>query len=93
MPKKTFENIASATDISNRKAKIAAAEFRKSEGRHSIEPGFAEEISSLPKEVIKKYFKDVYLPLQVINKKKVELKTRKITYCHDLQGKYLSLKV
>ena len=53
----TFEKIASATDLSNRKAKLVATEFRRSEGKHSIETGFAEETYSLPKEIIKKYFK------------------------------------
>ena len=93
VPKETFENIASATDISNRKAKIAAAEFRKSEGRHSIESGFAEDISEIPKIIIKKYFKNVYIPLQVINNKKTEMKTKKITYCHDLEGYIRHIKL
>ena len=50
--KQTFENIARATDLSNRKAKLVAAEFRRSEGKNNIITGFAEEISSLPKETI-----------------------------------------
>ena len=49
VPKETFENIASATDISNRKAKLVASEFRKSQGKHSIESGFSENLSTLPK--------------------------------------------
>ena len=93
IPKETFENIASATDISNRKAKIAAAEFRKSEGRCSIESGFAENISELPKKIIKKYFKNVYIPLQVIKNKKTEMKTKKITFCHDLEGYVKHIKL
>ena len=67
VPKETFESIASATDISNSKAKLVATEFRKSQGKHSIEQGFSEGLSSQPKEIIKKYFKTVHIHCKYFN--------------------------
>ena len=72
--------------MSNQKAKLVAAEFRRNEGRKSIESGFSEDLSSIPKEIIKKYFKTVYIKLQVMNKGNLELQTKKVVYCFDLEG-------
>ena len=84
--KGTFENIASATDMSNQKVKLVASEFRKSEGRKGIESGFAADLSKIPQEIIKKYFKTVYVPFQVMNNKNLEMQRRKFVFCHDLTG-------
>ena len=80
IPKETFENIASATDVSNKKAKLIASELRKSQGKKSIEAGFSEDLSKIPKEIIENYIKTVYIPLQVINKKKIEIQREKVVF-------------
>ena len=85
VPRSTFENMASATDISNRRAKINAAEFRKSQGVRSIEPGFAEGLRSEPK-VIEKYFTTKYIDLEVMKDKVIVVERKKLVYCHDLLG-------
>ena len=84
---KTFENIARGTDMSANKLSAVAKEFRKSQGRNSIEPGMKEQIQDAPL-VLKKYFTTVYIPLEVKNKetKQVEKATVKVVYCHDLKG-------
>lgn len=84
--KKVFENMAGVTDLSNRKAKLNAREFRKSEGKKSIEPGFAEDLSSKPKEILQKYFTTKYIELEVTKDEQIEMQTKKIVYCHDLPG-------
>ena len=78
--KKVFENMAGVTDLSNRKAKLNAREFRKSEGKKSIEPGFAEDLSSKPKEILQKYFTTKYIELEVTKDEQIEMQTKKI---HD----------
>ena len=85
VPRSTFENMASATDISNQKAKIIAREFRISQGRSSIEPGFEEGLSS-QKKVLKKYFTTKYINLEVVKEKLVVKERKKVVYCHDVSG-------
>ena len=77
MAKYTFEAMAAATDISNKKAKIIAREFRTCEGRTSIEAGFEKTLAIEPK-VIKKYFTTKYIDLEVIKEKAVVKERKKI---------------
>ena len=83
--KSTFEAMAAATDISNKKAKIIAKEFRASEGKTSIEAGFEKTLAIEP-AVIKKYFTTKYIDLEVIKEKVVVKDRKKIVYCHHLPG-------
>ena len=64
VPRSTFENMASSTDLSNQKAKTIAREFRLSQGKTSIEAGFAEGLAAGPK-VLKKYFTTKYIDLEI----------------------------
>ena len=77
--------MASATDISNSKAKAMAKEFRSSQGRTSIESSFEKSLSIDPK-VIKKYFKMIYIDLEVMKEKVVVKERKKLVYCYNLLG-------
>ena len=87
VPAETFEKIASGTDLSGNQMASIAKEFRSSQGRNSIEPGMKEHLQNAPL-VIKKFFKTVYIDLQVRNKETNELETvnKKFVYCHDIPG-------
>ena len=87
VPVKTFENIAKNTDLSGNKMAAVAREFRSSEGRASIEAGRKEHLQNAPL-VLKKFFKTIYIPLEVRNTetKQLETVTVKVGYCHDIPG-------
>ena len=85
VPRSTFENMASATDLSNQKAKTVAREFRLSQGKTSIEAGFAEGLAAGPK-VLLKYFTTKYVDLEIMKEKVYVKEKKKVVYCHDLQG-------
>ena len=87
VPVKTFEKIASGTDLSSNKMATVAREFRSSQGRKSIESGLKEQLQNAPL-VLQKFFKTVYIQLQVRNKETKELQTVmiKVVYCHDIPG-------
>ena len=85
VPRSTFENMASSTDLSNQKAKTIAREFRLSQGKTSIEAGFAEGLAAGPK-VLKKYFTTKYIDLEIKKENLVVKERKKLVYCHDLSG-------
>ena len=85
VPRSSFENMASATDISSQKAKLISREFRSSQGRSSIESGFEKGLSSGEK-VLKKHFTTKYIDLEVVKEKVVVKERKKVVYCHDLSG-------
>ena len=87
VPVETFEKIASGTDLSGKQMAAVAKEFRSSQGRKSIEPGMTEHLKNAPL-VLKKFFKTVYIPLDVKNEetKLVEKVNTKVVYCHDIPG-------
>ena len=82
VPVKTFEKIASGTDLSTNKVAAVAKEFRSSQGRKSIESGLKDQLQNAPL-VLHKFFKTVYIPLQIRNKETKQLETVmiKVVYC------------